>query len=257
MKRYSRHKLGKFLVATAIVAVSALAASAEQFVGSTVESRLTLAFKVDDAKAAALLPEGWAPLTLPQGPFTGANLIMNLIDRDLALDQDGKPVVPPSGRAAAIVVIGLRPDTPPRTFVAGVFEPEPLTDTYKNSTAADIQRNLELAAGSSGFAKVEDQWNIVSPAGTISVNIDYAGVPVGWSEANEALPCSAAEPDFNRIYRYDQLAGLIMNDAIGRQINGAISFEASGLFFGDIFAGVDAPVAAVTVPVYIRDIYLP
>ena len=59
--------------------------TAEIAVGSNIDSRVVLAYKVNDAAAQALLPEGWKLLTLPKGPLAGANLLVAFIDRHLEI----------------------------------------------------------------------------------------------------------------------------------------------------------------------------
>ena len=88
-------------VALVLTVVMAGISSAETPVGSNIESRVVLALKVDDAAVTAQLPEGWKALTLPQGPFAGANLIVLLSDRHLGLHPDGAPITPYSCRAPA------------------------------------------------------------------------------------------------------------------------------------------------------------
>lgn len=248
----------KSAVMAAAMIFSALSgAIAESFVGSTVESRLILGFKVEDAKAAALLPDGWAPLTFPQGPLTGANMLVTFMDRHLIRDAEGNPATPVSGRAAAMVVYGVQAGAPPRLFIVRVFEPAPMTDRYGNSIAAELSRKLEAETGSTGLRAVEEEWQVRSEAGNIEVSMEYAGVPLGWSEDNEALPYSAVNPGFNRIYRYDQMIGLVLNAAMGLDMSSSASFSASGPELDDLFSGISRPVVALTVPVYVRDVFLP
>jgi len=78
-----------------------------------------------------------------------------------------------------------------------------------------------------------------------------------WSTGGESRPFSSENPDFFRIYRYDQLAGLAMNSAMGVTLDGTVSFSASGSDVDAIFDGSEALVSIVTIPTYIREIWLP
>src|SRR5215207_6333096 len=70
------------------------------------ETRTVLSFRVTDATAQTLLPQGWAATPPGQGAAKGANLNLVLIDRYLATDPEGKPLEPAVNRLAALVVPG-------------------------------------------------------------------------------------------------------------------------------------------------------
>jgi len=78
-----------------------------------------------------------------------------------------------------------------------------------------------------------------------------------WSTGGESRPFSSVNPDFFRIYRYDQLAGLAMNSAMGIALDGTVSFSSSDPDLGELFDGSEALVSIVAIPTYIREIWLP
>ena len=242
-------------VALVLTVVMAGISSAETPVGSNIESRVVLALKVDDAAVTAQLPEGWKALTLPQGPFAGANLIVLLSDRHLGLDPDGAPIDPYSSRYAALVAYGVSPDTKgPRMFVFRTYETPPLAGIYGNAVAATITRGSSLAGEGNGPRKRSEAWQVEAANGDrISLQLDDRQSRPSWS-SGEAMPFSAASPDFHRIYRYDQLADLAMSDGLGRQLDGEVRFDAS---VPALLDGSEELKAVTVIPVYIRKVSLP
>lgn len=229
--------------------------SAETPVGSNVESRVVLAFKVDDAAANDLLPEGWTALTLPKGPFAGANLIVLFADRHLGLDPEGKPIDPYSSRYAALVAYGVSPDVAgPRMFVARTYETPPVLGIYGNAVAAKISRAAAMSGEGAGRRHVDEAWIVEAGNGDrIGFDLSYHRGRPGWS-SGEARPYSGASPDFHRIYRYDQLADLAMSAGAGRPLDGEIEFEAS---VPPLLDGSQKPLAVTVIPVYVREVWLP
>jgi len=247
--------------AAAAVALAAIATSglAEIKVGTTVESRVLLGFKVNDGAVGAMLPEGWVAVTLPQGPVSGSNLILALIDRHVILDAEGDVKNPSSGPTVAFLVYGRKDGVDGvRGFVTRVYEEPPLVDSYGNSVAADIDRVAGLRYAGNGDRTQTEAWTIrPEGGGELRLDLDYKVGGLAWSTGNEARPFSSVNPDFFRIYRYDQLASLAMNSAMGRALDGTVSFSASDSDLGALFDGSEALVSIVTIPTYIREISLP
>lgn len=233
-------------------------AIAEQKVGSTVESRVLLGFKVNDDAAAAFLPDGWSSFTVPKGPAGGANLIVALIDRHLILDADGKPETTSSGPTVALLAYGAKGQDGVRGFVIRVYEGPPLVDPYGTSVAASIARRAAYSDTTTGERSQSEQWQIRPEAGgKIDVQLDYTVGGFLWSTGNESKPFSPVTPDFHRIYRYDQLAGLAMNTAMGRPLDGTVSFTSDDPAVASLFDGSEALTAIISVPVYLREVSLP
>lgn len=233
-------------------------ASAETTVGSNIDSRIVLAYKVDDAAAQALLPDGWKLLTLPKGPLAGANLLISFIDRHLELDPDGKPVDPFASRAVAVLSYGTNPDVPGvRFFVTRVYETPPVANSYGNGVAAGISRNTASAGPAGGERKHEELW-IVRPesGGEIRLSLSYQSGRAAWS-TSEAMPYSNVTPDFHRIYRYQQLVDLAMSAPMGKPLNGEISLASTVPELSGMFNGTEALVGVLAIPVYVREVFLP
>lgn len=246
---------GVALMAAAGFIALAASVSAETPVGSNIESRVVLALKADDAAVTALIPEGWRGLTLPQGPFAGANLLVLLSDRHLGLDPDGTPIDPPASRYAALVAYGVSPEAKgPRMFVLRTYETPPVVAVYGNAVAAEISRVSTLSGSGDGPRERTETWEIAAENGDrISVKLDYSQGRPGWS-SGEAMPYSAETPDFHRIYRYDQLADLAMSTGLGRPLDGEIAFDAS---VPSLLDGTQELQAVTVIPVYVRKVSLP
>lgn len=235
------------------------AARAEDYQGTTIESRLLLGFKANDAAVAAWLPHGWTPVTLAKGPLTGTNLILALMDQQLIRDAEGKPKAPPINRVAAFLTYGRKEGVEGvRAFVTRIYEPAPIIDPYGTSVAATITQSSAKSSAASGVITRNEVWNI-QPAngGEISLRLSFESGLLGWLEKGETLPYSAANPDFHRIYHYDQLAELVMNAGIGKALSGDVAFSTTVPELAALFDGSEQLVALVSIPVYVRSIFLP
>jgi len=258
MKRvFGRLALGTAM-ATSPAAMGA-SALAETKVGSTVESRILLGFKVDDAAVSTMLPDGWAPVTLPKGPVGGSNLILALIDRHVILDAEGKPGDPSSGPTVAFLAYGRKADVEGiRGFVTRVYEEPPVVDPYGNSVIANIDRVSGYTDAGGGDRMQSEMWKIQPESGgELTLDLDYKVGGFMWSTGGESRPYSSENPDFFRIYRYDQLAGLAMNAAMGRELNGTVNFTAADPDLAALFNGTEKLVSIVSIPTFVRTISLP
>ncbi len=231
---------------------------AETQIGSSVESRVTLAFKVDDAAAQAWLPEGWRLVSIPRGPLAGANLVVSLIDWHLARDAEGKPENPHARRAVATVAYGVKEGVEgARTFVTRIYETQPVINPYSNSVPARITHNSSLEGPTDGSRTNKEVW-IVEPEGGGEIRLELShqiGIP-SWS-ASETTPYSSTKPDFHRIYRYQQLVDLAMSKALRKELNGLVEFQSTAPELADMFDGTESLVGIITIPVYVRDTFLP
>ena len=248
----------KALCLITTVAVAPMAAKAETLVRSTVESRLLLGFKVDDAAAQAWLPEGWAPLTLPKGPLAGTNMIVSFMDRHVILDPEGKTDTPASNRAVALLSYAVSPDVKgPRAFITRIWETPPVVNPYSNSLPAVISRSASSDGSGEAAGQRSESWNVAPEGGgTMTVTLNYESGPKVFSPGQESLPYSAADPEYHEIYRYDQLAELVSNSQIGKPLKGDIAFSTDIAELAPMLDGAVTPVAIVSIPVYVRQVYL-
>lgn len=237
---------------------STTAVLAETQIGSSVESRVTLAFKVNATAAQSWLPEGWKLTSIPRGPLAGANLVISLIDWHLASDAEGKPEAPHARRAVATVAYGVNDEVKGiRTFVTRIYETPPVISPYSNSIAAQIARSASLDGPAEGARINKEVW-VVTPEAGGEIRLDLrhqAGIP-SWS-ASETTPFSSVEPDFHRIYRYQQLVDLAMSTALGKKLEGKVDFRSNVPELADMFDGTESLVGVIAIPVYVRETFLP
>jgi hypothetical protein len=232
-------------------------ALAEIYIGSNVDSRVYVAFKVNEKAAQEWLPADWTLTPLPEGPFAGANLLVVLVDTYLYLDAEGKPATPASFRSVALASLaGREGSDEKRQFVTRVYVTDPSVNSYKNSIPARIGRSATYNGEADARTRSE-KWS-VSPegGGEMTLEISYGAEGPTWS-AREARPYSAAEPDFHRIYRYEQLGHLVMSAPLGKKPAGEITFATTISELAEMFDGSEEMVGVVVAPVYMRKLYLP
>ena len=207
------------------VYLAPFAASSETRIGSSVESRVTLAFKVNNEAAQALLPAGWKLLTLPKGPFAGANLITVFIDKHLYTDAEGKPLTPHASRTVGLVSYGVKEGVKgARLFLTHAYETKPVVDPYGNSHAASITRSAALQGDDNGRQHSE-RWRITPDSGgEMALDLSYQSMKPNWV-SSMAKPYSNKNPEFYRIYNYQQLAELLMSKAMQKELNGSVSLK--------------------------------
>lgn len=254
--------LKTLVIGVALAAMQVLAAPmavAETKVGSTVESRVLLGFKANDAAVTGLLPEGWTAITLPRGPVGGANLLLVLMDKHAVLDAEGQPANAAVGPNAAFVAYGRKEGVEGvRTFVTRVYEGAPIEDPYGNSVAANIERVAGHFDAGGTVRRQSENWTVqLAAGGSLTLELEAAIGRFNWAAGSESRPYSSANPDFYRIYRFDQLAGLAMNAAMGVELKGAVDFASDDPAMAEVFDGSEALVAIITVPSVVREIWLP
>lgn len=245
-----------FLLAVTLVQTPA---QAETFIGTTVESRVLVGFKVNETAMDEFLPEGWIPFTLPKGPVGGSNLIIAFIDRHVILDTEGKPDDPSSGPTVALLAYARKEGVEGvRGFVIRVYEEPPLVDPYGTSVTADISRTASFMDAGSSERTQSEVWAVRSEGGgELTLSLDFEVGGYGWQKGAGSRPYSAVNPDFSRIYRYDQLAGLAMNAAMGRELEGTVTFTATDPDLGGLFDGTEEMASIVSIPIFVREISLP
>ncbi len=231
---------------------------AETLSGKNVDSRVLLGISAPAAGVQAFMPDGWTSVSFPGGPLAGANLLMAMIDSRIEMDAEGKPLAPPSRRAVALVGLGKQDDGDAvRMFVLRIYTTTPERDPYGVAMQAGIARTLSVTGPANGPRESDDFWRVVvEDGGKIRLDLKYTTSKRGWSDG-ELLPYSAANPNFYRIYRYNQLVDLVMSKAVGKPMNGEFKLVSTVLELADVFDGSEEVVAVLDVPVYVRDVYLP
>lgn len=258
MTRRTLWKVALGAAVTSATLFTATAAMGETLIQNTVENRVLLAFKVDGAALAEVMPEGWTPITLPKGPVAGSNLILSFFDKLLITDAEGKPADPATQPVMALVAYGKAEGVEGvRSFVTAIYEVPPVVDPFGLSEAADITREAAMTFNAEGRTRSED-WT-VRPAsgGAFNFALDYRVGGYGWSEGGQSMPYSAADPAFHQVYRYDQLAELVMNPGLGRELDGSFTYSTDIPALSGLFDGSEELVSVVSIPVYVRQVFKP
>ncbi len=250
----------RLLCAVALVCLMALprqVAMAETLSGKNVDSRVIMGINAPAAGVQAFMPEGWTSVPFPGGPLAGANLLLGMIDSRLEMDPEGKPLDPPSRRAVAVVGLGKQDDGDTvRAFVLRIYTTAPERNPYGTAKAAEIERDYTVTGPAESGRDSSDTWRVMVDGGEIAMSLAYTTGKRGWS-SGESTPYSAASPDFFRIYRYQQLADLVMSKAVGKPMTGDFALSSTVPELATIFDGSEDVVAVLDVPVYVREVFLP
>ena len=251
-----------YLFATIIAIGLALplgAVQAETLVGSNVDSRVQVGFSVSAESLKPWLPADWTPAPFPGGALKGANLLLILIDRDLELDPDGKPKSPSKSRAAAFVGLGKQDggDTV-RLYVYRIYSSAPGYDPYGgNAKKAEIARTTTTEGAANEGRNRQEVWSVMpQDGGELGFSLNFTSGTPSWGPG-EIKPHSKINPDFWRIYRYDQLVDLAMSAPVGKPLAGEFSLTSTVPELAGIFDGSEQTIAILDVPVYVRKVYLP
>ena len=230
---------------------------AETLVGSNVDSRVVVAFKVSDAAAQSWMPEGWSVTPVAKkGPLAETNLFVIFIDRLLNLNSEGKPAEPAAFRGVALASVGLKAEER-RLFVTRVYISDATVNPYKNSVGATISRKTATQGSQGQPAAGTDDWSVaVGDGEALTLGMVYQGGAPGWSE-KEAMPYSNVEPEFHRIYRYQQIADLLRSTPIGVDKLESFAFTTSIKEIAPMFDGSEELIAVFNIPWYQRKTFLP
>lgn len=249
-------RLFVFSALLSIIAVQTV--RAETFVGSNVDSRIIVALEMNEDAVQAMLPDGWSLVPFPGGPLAGANVLVIAVDRHMARDAEGQPADPSTYRGFAMASLGKDSGSDTvRVYVTRIYATPQDYDPYGNAEPASIRRMASIESSDNDPAKITEAWSI-SPesGGELKLNLSYVAGTPSWG-SDEAFPYSNVNPEFHRIYRYDQLVDLAMSEAAGKALDGDISLESSIAELDGLFDGSERIVGVVYVPAYARKLYLP
>ncbi|MFY0692357.1 MAG: hypothetical protein JXR14_10610 [Paracoccaceae bacterium] len=204
------------------------------------------------------MPPGWTSIPFPGGPLKGANTLLVFIDRALQLDPEGKPADPANMRAVAVAGLGKEEGGDGvRLYVLRIYTTDPAPDPYKNAVASDIAHSASASGPANAGRMRKEDWTIAPDGGgEITLSLDFTSGKRGWS-SDEARPFSNTDPEFSRIYRYNQLVDLVMSTAVGKPMSGEVAFSSTVPELVKMFDGAQELVAILDVPVYVREVYLP
>jgi hypothetical protein len=237
-------------------------ARTETFSAATNDHRTYLYFQVPEATVQRVLPNGWQAAPPQSGPAQGANLVLILLDQIMALDAQAKPVaggtnqlavlgVPArnaaTGAAGTVIFDGFAAKAAGAPGAYGVYEP------------AEMRLERSIQAGPGEARRGEERWTVVTQGGggnRLEIRLRYvATTPTRLT--SEARVYSARNPDFYRIYRVEQGNDVVRSGPAGVDRVEEFALAASGPRLGALFDGTERLIAILSVPSYVRQIFLP
>ena len=207
--------IGFFLIATLIL-FPARQAKAETLVENSLFFRIYVAFKVDQKAAQAWLPAPWKAVSVPKGPFKGANFYILLDDKFIMQDGKGKPIKDGTYCSTALIAFGKNQKTEEfSVFVTRIYWPYDDPHDYKNGVKATVHREATIKGVISKTGTGSEVWKVEDSAGGIlEFRMDYQR-EVPNRQKREFKVRSNVNPDFFRIYRDDYAADLVKSIPAG------------------------------------------
>jgi hypothetical protein len=143
-------------------------------------------------------------------------------------------------------------------IVGGFSAKEGAPGPYGVNLPAEVRMERVLRAGPDGARRGEERWTIAEGEGgeRVDLRLRYtAAVP---SRANpEVRVYSAWNPEFYRIYRVDQGSDALRGAAAGADRVEECAFSAAGGRLGALFDGSERLVGVLSMPWYVRRVFLP
>jgi hypothetical protein len=195
----------------------------EKLVGTNMDVRTILNFKVADAAIQKLLPPGWEANPATSGPSAGANLRVTFVDQ-------------------MVIFAGLSP-------AAG----GPYGASLKATNV--VERKVRHEPG--GNSIVDESWEYKADDGSsTTLQIQYVR-GVAAREKGELRVYSQSKPEFFRIYRFEQGVDVVRGAGTGPERLQKVTFKAAGEKLSPLFDGTEQLISMTSVPWYQREIYLP
>jgi hypothetical protein len=192
---------------------------AETPVTSSVESRLYLAFQVQESEVQKWLPAPWQLNPVPAGPSKGANLFVAFVQELVRETSEGKPS---ASCATALYVVLIVPAKHSQTgeessIVTRVYmtDPDRIPGPYKNALKADVRRELTLKGENLAPGTGSDDWEMKEAGGgTMVVHLAYQQ-SVQKREKREPRIRSSIDPNLCYIYSIEQGSELLRSVPAG------------------------------------------
>ncbi len=250
----------RHIAALCMTLISTITA-AETLVESNVESRVTLAFKARDGELQNWLPAVWRVSPVAAGPTKDANLFVVFFQRLSSQGADGKPL--PAGGTDRGVVLAVpakhAQSGEEAAFITRVYTSDHITlpGPYKNSSRADVRRELLLKGENLEAGAASDNWEIKEVGGGAMVlKIAYERSRPARAKI-EQKNRSAVEPNFTRIYRVDQGIEVVKSVPLNVDRMKDYEFRSTIPELSKVFDGSVQLVSVIALPWYVRQVSLP
>jgi hypothetical protein len=233
-------------------------AQAETLVESKLYFRTWVAFSVDQKALQAWLPDPWKAVSLPKGPFKGANLYVMFEDVFLRQDGEGKPAKGETYHEAKLVAFAKHPQTGDfAVFIIRVYSPHGGPGPYKNTVKATVRREATLKGADLEPGAGSEVWKVQDSAGGIlEFRMDYQRA-VPKRVKKEFKVRSSVEPDFFRIYRDDRTVDVLKSIPAGIDRVQNYKFRVTMSELRKMFDGSEQFVGISVNPIRVRQVFLP
>jgi len=248
--------IGIFLIAS-LVLLSAKQAKAETLVESSMVSRIYVAYSVNQKAVQAWLPAPWKAVSLPKGPFKGANLFILFDDKLIDQDAEGKPKKGGIYCYTVLVAFGKNPQTKEfATFVIRAYWSHDDPGAYKNTVKAMVRREATIKGATPKSGSGSEIWKVQDSAGGIlELRMDYQRA-VPKLKKREYKARSSVEPDFFRIYREDYAVSLVKSIPAGINRMKYYRFRSTMSELRKMFDGSEQLVG-ISINPCVRQVFLP
>ncbi|MEE8568497.1 MAG: hypothetical protein V3S81_07790 [Anaerolineales bacterium] len=250
-----------FLIGTICVASVAFTtlAQAETLFESSLFFRIYVAFSVDQKAVQAWLPAPWKAVSLPKGPFKGANLYVVFDDKFIMQDGEGKPYAGEGTFClAALVAFGKNEQTGEFVpFVTRHYWPYDDPGSYKTGVKATVRRGATLHGATLEPGTGTEVWRVQDRAG---------GVLEFWMDYQRAVPKrikkefkvrSSVDPDILFNHRDDYAVDVVKSIPAGIDRVQNYQFRVTMSELGKMFDGSEKLVGIIVNPSRVRQRFLP
>jgi len=249
--------IGIFFIA-ALLLVPATQARAETLHESAIYYRIYVAYSVDQKAAQAWLPTPWKAVSVPKGPFKGANLYILFNDKLITQDGEGKPNKGGTYCQVTPVAFGKNQQTGEvAVFVIRIYWPYDDPSVYKNAVKATVSREATIKGATSESGEGSEVWKVQDSAGGIlEFRMDYQRASPK-RKKKETKVRSSVEPDFFRIYRDDYAEDLVKSIPVGIDRVQNYQFRTTMSELRKMFNGSEKLVGISVNPCRVRQAFLP
>lgn len=233
-------------------------ARAEKLVESSLFFRMYVVFSVDQKALQDWIPDPWKAVSLPKGPFKGANLFVIFDDRFISQDAEGKPYKGGAFHNAVLAAYAKNLQTKElAVFVIRVCWPHDDPGAYKNAVKATVHRETSLKGENLIPGTSSEVWKVQdSSGGILEFRLDYQRA-VSKRTKREFKARSNVKPDFFRIYRDDYAGDLVKSVSVGIDRVQKYQFRSTISELGKMFDGSEQLVAILVNPCRVRQVFLP
>jgi hypothetical protein len=235
--------------------VAGPALAQEKLVGTNMDVRTILEFKVADAAIQKLLPPGFEANPATSGPSAGANLRVTFVDQMAAHDAAGKPTPPVRNLIFGIPVRKPGSESSGLMIFAGLSPAAggPYGASLKATSV--VERKVRHEAG--GNSMIDESWEFKGDDGSSTTLQTQYLRGVATRGKGELRVYSQLKPEFFRIYRFEQGVDVVRGAGTGPERLQKVTFKAAGEKLSPLFDGTEQLISMTSVPWYQREIYLP